>query len=167
MNTQNIYIRYGKTASDATAQYYITLAKPMTVGEFITEWLTTGEWGYFGIRKPGVIFGDPQCEYMHGKIIGKGLPEEYLNKPIKNVYGSGGWSRSDFEFEVEETKMKKLFVSVPMKGRKEEEIRKSIAKMHKIAEAIVGEELELIDSYIVDNPPKDSKEAVWFLGKSI
>lgn len=30
--------------------------------------------------------------------------------------------------------MKKLFISVPMKGRTEENIRKSIEKMHKIAE---------------------------------
>lgn len=63
--------------------------------------------------------------------------------------------------------MKKLFVSVPMKGRTEENIRKSITKMHKIAEAIMGEELELIDSYVEDNPPKDSKNSVWYLSKSI
>lgn len=63
--------------------------------------------------------------------------------------------------------MKKLFVSVPMKGRTEEEIKASIQKMKKIAEIYEGEELELIDSYIEDNPPKDSKEAVWFLGESL
>lgn len=61
--------------------------------------------------------------------------------------------------------MKKLFVSVPMKGRTEEEIKASIQKMKKIAEIYEGEELELIDSYIEDNPPKDSKEAVWYLGE--
>lgn len=64
-------------------------------------------------------------------------------------------------------KMKKLFVSVPMKGRTEEEIKASIQKMKKIAEIYEGEELELIDSYIEDNPPKDSKEAVWYLGESL
>ena len=63
--------------------------------------------------------------------------------------------------------MKKLFVSVPMKGRTEEEIKSSIQKMKKIAEICEGEELELIDSYIEDNPPKDTKEAVWYLGESI
>ena len=63
--------------------------------------------------------------------------------------------------------MKKLFVSVPMKGRTEEEIKSSIQKMKKIAEIYEGEELELIDSYIEDNPPKDSKEAVWYLGESL
>lgn len=63
--------------------------------------------------------------------------------------------------------MKKLFVSVPMKGRTEEEIRKTIDKMKKIAEIYEGEELELIDSYIEDNPPKNSKEAIWYLSESI
>ena len=64
-------------------------------------------------------------------------------------------------------KMKKLFVSVPMKGRTEEEIKASIQKMKKIAEIYEGEELKLIDSYIEDNPPKDNNQAIWFLGKSI
>ncbi len=63
--------------------------------------------------------------------------------------------------------MKKLFVSVPMKGRTEDEIKASIQKMKKIAEIYEDEELELIDSYIEDNPPKDSKEAVWYLGESL
>lgn len=63
--------------------------------------------------------------------------------------------------------MKKLFVSVPMKGRTEEEIKASIQKMKKIAEAYEGEELKLIDSYIEDNPPKDNNEAVWYLGESL
>lgn len=63
--------------------------------------------------------------------------------------------------------MKKIFVSAPMKGRAEEEIRKTIDKMKNIAEIYEGEEMELIDSYIEDNPPKDSKEAVWYLGESL
>ena len=71
------------------------------------------------------------------------------------------------EKEREVCEMKKLFVSVPMRGRTEEEIKASIQKMKKIAEIYEGEELELIDSYIEDNPPKNSKEAVWYLGESI
>lgn len=63
--------------------------------------------------------------------------------------------------------MKKLFVSVPMRGRTEKEIKASIQKMKKIAEIYEGYELEIIDSYIEDNPPKDRKEAVWYLGESI
>lgn len=63
--------------------------------------------------------------------------------------------------------MKKLFVSVPMKGRTVEEIKASIQKMKKIAEIYEGEELELIDSYVEDNPPKNNSQAIWYLGKSL
>ena len=63
--------------------------------------------------------------------------------------------------------MKKLFISVPMKGRTDEAIKASIEKMHKIAEATVGEELEVIPSFIEGEPPKDAREGVWYLGKSI
>jgi hypothetical protein len=54
-----------------------------------------------------------------------------------------------------------------MKGRTEENIRKSMAKMHKIAEIIFDQQLEVIPSYIEDNPPENNHQAVWYLGKSI
>lgn len=63
--------------------------------------------------------------------------------------------------------MKKLFVSVPMKGRTEEAIKASIAKMKAIAEVFEGEKLELIDSYIADNPPANGNQSIWYLGKSL
>lgn len=63
--------------------------------------------------------------------------------------------------------MKKLFVSVPMKGRTKEAIKNSIECMYKIAEIAFGEELELIDSYIEDTPPANIKLSIWYLGKSI
>lgn len=63
--------------------------------------------------------------------------------------------------------MKKLFVSVPMKGRTEEEIKASIQKMKKVAEIYEGEELELIDSCIEDNPPENNNQAIWYLGESL
>ncbi len=63
--------------------------------------------------------------------------------------------------------MKKLFVSVPMKGRTEEEIKYSITKMHRIAEAYEGEELELIDSWVYEEPPMNCNTGAWYLGKSI
>ena len=63
--------------------------------------------------------------------------------------------------------MKKLFVSVPMRGRTEEEIKATMEKMKKIAEAYEGEEFELIDSYIEHNPPKDNNQAIWYLGESL
>ena len=63
--------------------------------------------------------------------------------------------------------MKKLFISCPMKGRTEENIRDSMARMHKIAEAYFGQELEVIPTYIEDNPPANINPAVWYLGESI
>lgn len=63
--------------------------------------------------------------------------------------------------------MKKLFISCPMKGRTEENIRNSMERMHKIAEATFGEELEVIPSYVEHTPPENAKQAVWYLGESI
>lgn len=63
--------------------------------------------------------------------------------------------------------MKKLFISCPMKGRTEENIKKSMEQMHRIAEIVFDQELEVIPTYIEDCPPKNNNEAVWYLGKSI
>ena len=63
--------------------------------------------------------------------------------------------------------MKKLFISCPMKGRTEENIRKSMEKMHKIAEIIFDQELEVIPTYIEDNAPENNNQAIWYLSESI
>ena len=65
--------------------------------------------------------------------------------------------------------MKKLFISCPMKNRSEENIRMTFDRLHKIAEAVYGESLEVIviPNYIEDNPPKCRTEGLWHLGKSI
>ncbi len=64
--------------------------------------------------------------------------------------------------------MKKLFISCPMRGRTEENIKKSMEKMHKLAEIIFDQELEVIPTYIEDNPPEDTRHSrVWYLGESI
>lgn len=63
--------------------------------------------------------------------------------------------------------MKKLFISCPMKNRSEENIRMTFNRLHKIAEAVYGESLEVIPTYIEDNPPKCRTEELWYLGKSI
>lgn len=62
---------------------------------------------------------------------------------------------------------KKLFISCPMRGRTEENIKKSMEQMHRIAEIMFDQELEVIPSYIEDNPPENSNQAVWYLGKSV
>lgn len=63
--------------------------------------------------------------------------------------------------------MKKLFISCPMKGRTEENIRKSMEKMHKIAEIVFDQELEVIPSYIEHKLVGTTNDAVYYLGESI
>ena len=63
--------------------------------------------------------------------------------------------------------MKKLFISCPMKGRTEENIKKSMERMHKLAEIYFDQELEVISSYIEDNPPENINQSIWYLGRSI
>lgn len=61
--------------------------------------------------------------------------------------------------------MKKLFISQPMKGKSDSEITEERQKAIKIAEALIGEPLEVIDSFF-EGAPTDAKP-LWFLGKSI
>ena len=63
--------------------------------------------------------------------------------------------------------MKKIFISCPMKGRTEEDIRKTKDKMNKYAELVLEEKLEVIPSFITDTPPSDKNIGVWYLGESI
>ena len=67
----------------------------------------------------------------------------------------------------EQAMRKKLFISCPMKGRTEENIRKSMEKMHEIAEIVFDQKLDVIPTYIEDKPPENSTQAIWYLGKSI
>ena len=109
-----IRIEYGKEHSDCISDYIVTTNAP-TVRDFINEWLTNhpGEWGYFGIKNEKRPFiGEPRCEYKYGKIISDPLSDSILSKKIKNVTGSGGYSRSDFQFEIEDIKRKRFKVWV-------------------------------------------------------
>lgn len=63
--------------------------------------------------------------------------------------------------------MKKIFISCPMKGRTDEAIKKTMDKMHKYAELVLEEKLEVIPSFITDTPPSDKNMGVWYLGESI
>lgn len=67
--------------------------------------------------------------------------------------------------------MKKLFVSVPMRGRSDEAIRKSIEKMTLIAQGVFAEEFMLCESYdplAFDNlDMEDRQRAIFCLGRSI
>ena len=61
--------------------------------------------------------------------------------------------------------MKKLFISQPMKGKTDEEILAVREKAIKAAEKLIGEPVEVIDSFF-RSAPVDAKP-LWFLGKSL
>ena len=64
--------------------------------------------------------------------------------------------------------MKKLFISQPMRGLKDEEILETREEIRTRAERIIGEEVELINSFIEEYPGEINKSIpVWYLGKSI
>jgi hypothetical protein len=64
--------------------------------------------------------------------------------------------------------MPKLFVSLPMRGRTEEEVREEMAELNDICNNEYQTEFELIESFEYGNPPSDiPNESVWYLGKSI
>ena len=64
--------------------------------------------------------------------------------------------------------MKKLFISQPMRGLTNEEILKTREEIRIRAEKIIGETIELIESFNEDYPGENTESIpVWYLGKSI
>ena len=61
--------------------------------------------------------------------------------------------------------MKKLFISQPMRGKSNDEIRQTRNEAIVIAHNITNDDIEVIDSFFED-APIDAKP-LWFLGKSI
>ena len=63
--------------------------------------------------------------------------------------------------------MRKLFVSLPMKGRDSIDILSEQEDLKQMVEDELDEEFELIESFEQDNPPEGVNDACWYLGKSI
>lgn len=61
--------------------------------------------------------------------------------------------------------MKKLFISQPMRGKTDEEILTVREKAIRSAEKMLGEPVEVIDSFF-QSAPADARP-LWFLGKSL
>ncbi len=61
--------------------------------------------------------------------------------------------------------MKKLFISQPMRGKSDEEILATREQAIKAAQELVGEPVEVIDSFF-QSAPADARP-LWFLGKSL
>ena len=68
--------------------------------------------------------------------------------------------------------MKKLFVSIPLKGRSKEEIQSSLDKIKEAAEGLLDEKVELLHQEPKDVPEfgkeeEDAREALKFLSKDL
>ena len=64
--------------------------------------------------------------------------------------------------------MPNLFVSLPMRGRDEIDIRNEMENLREFAEEEYGVEFELLDTYEHGNPPDDILHgSMWYLAKSI
>lgn len=61
--------------------------------------------------------------------------------------------------------MKKVFISQPMNGRPDEEIKEERQCLINQARLMVGEEVNVIDSFF-EGAPHDARP-LWFLGKSL
>ena len=61
--------------------------------------------------------------------------------------------------------MKKLFISQPMRGKTNEEILAERQKAIEMAELMLEEKVEVIDSFFM-NAPVDAKP-LWYLGESL
>lgn len=61
--------------------------------------------------------------------------------------------------------MKKLFISQPMRGKSDEDILEERQKAIEAAEKVIGEPVEVIDSFF-EKAPVNAKP-LWFLGKSL
>lgn len=60
--------------------------------------------------------------------------------------------------------MKKVMISQPMKGKTNDKIRE---EREKLAAKLAEEGLQVIDTIIKDDAPKDTDEAIYYLAKSI
>ena len=63
--------------------------------------------------------------------------------------------------------MKKVFVSLPMNGKTDEEILKEREECFERAKHILGEDTELIDTFITEDPPEGCNVGLWYLAKSL
>ncbi|MDU4882985.1 hypothetical protein [uncultured Clostridium sp.] len=64
--------------------------------------------------------------------------------------------------------MKKLFISQPMRLLSDKEILKSREEIRIRAEKVIGEPVEIIDSFFTEYPGEVCKSIpMWYLGKSI
>ena len=63
--------------------------------------------------------------------------------------------------------MKRIFISQPMNGASETEIKSERIKAIEKAKALVNEDIYVIDSIIKNNPPSGCNQGLWYLSESL
>lgn len=86
------FTQSGMTGGDCTAPYNVSFSPGCTLRELISDILERGEWGYIDIEAPCFY----RCEYKGRNVIDSPFPEEILDKEVKRVVASGGYSRMDY-----------------------------------------------------------------------
>ena len=97
---------YGKDYGDQTREYIIKLYPNNTVRNVIQDIISNPrEWGYIELK-----LGDwkeryyNRLEYGHSVVINLDKVtywKDKLDKKVISITGSGGWSRSDYQLEIE------------------------------------------------------------------
>ena len=88
--------------SDCTGPYEVIFSRPMTVGKFIEEVLTTypDEWGFIDVMLQNIfdVAKVYHLEYKHGQIVFSNIDTDTLAKEIKDVKGYG---KCGYNFKAE------------------------------------------------------------------
>lgn len=63
--------------------------------------------------------------------------------------------------------MIKLFISQPMNGLSDEDVLKERDRAIECAKKQLGDDIEVLDSYFVEDEPEGVNSGLWWLGKSI
>ena len=97
---------YGPTHSDETREYIIKLYPNNTVRDVVQDIISNQyEWGYIGIKdEENPWFGKYPLEYGRGLVINIDEVTNWkdkLDKKVIGIKGDGGWSRSDYQLEIE------------------------------------------------------------------
>ena len=90
-----------KEFGDCTAFYEVTTKEVFLVKFIENEVLKCqGDWGLVFISGRDICV----CEYRYGKIVRRSENyDSYGIAKIKSIKGSGGWSRFDYEIEIDES----------------------------------------------------------------
>lgn len=100
-------------------------------------------------------------------LIAWKINNDRLNEKIKLIDEFNNNLDEQIKKMDKEIKMK-VFISQPMKDKSEMEISTVRERAINDLKKIYGEDIEIIDSYITENPPTDCKNIpLWYFGKSI